>query len=153
MRILPLIIAGSALLYSCDKKETTNVANSEIAAPNTQVITTDSSNTNGELNSENIASNAGDRPALNPEHGLPYHRCEIPVGAPMDSDPAVNAAVPMVQPQNPAGSGFNTNPIAPSAAPIPQPSSVQPVSAKPARNPAHGEPHHRCDLEVGAPLI
>ncbi|WP_397386122.1 hypothetical protein [Paenimyroides ceti] len=46
---------------------------------------------------------------LNPPHGEPGHRCEIPVGAPLDSQPST--AVPTQQNQTPAqpangGKGF-----------------------------------------------
>ena len=96
------------------------------------------------------ANNPSDKPALNPEHGLPYHRCEIPVGAPIDSAPTQNAAPQVVPQQTAVNNSFNTNPISPSLAPSSAP--VQATGPKPANNPAHGQPHHRCDLEVGAPL-
>jgi len=80
-----------------------------------------------------------EKPALNPAHGQPYHRCEIAVGAPIDSAPAQQNAP---QTQTPSI-------LSPTVAPAPQ---VQSLGPKPALNPAHGEPHHRCELAVGAPL-
>lgn len=78
---------------------------------------------------------------LNPAHGQPGHRCDIAVGAPLDSKPL------------PAGT---TAPQAPVAATqvVPTTTTVQPVSQKvaPGMNPAHGQPNHRCDIAVGAPL-
>ena len=155
MKIIPLLIASAALLYSCDKKDSSSAATTAVAG---QMI--DSTNTNaqisanGEVVSEDAAAIAAnspaDKPALNPEHGLPYHRCEIPVGAPIDSAPPQNAAPQVMPQQSAANSSFNTNPISPSLAPSSAP--VQATGPKPANNPAHGEPHHRCDLEVGAPL-
>ncbi|GGG44830.1 hypothetical protein GCM10007332_02890 [Epilithonimonas arachidiradicis] len=82
---------------------------------------------------------------MNPPHGQPYHRCEIAVGAPIDSAPTQNVA-----PQQAAPSILNPNP-APAVSATPA-APVQAFGPKPALNPAHGEPHHRCDLAVGAPL-
>jgi hypothetical protein len=84
--------------------------------------------------------------ALNPAHGQPGHRCDLTVGAPL-STPAktnitspVNASTPAPIPQNPVI--YN-----------PQPQSTTPASkATAGLNPAHGQPGHRCDLTVGAPL-
>lgn len=170
MRILPLIIASAAILYSCDKKEEILTEGSELTAKanDSMTVANDDSTLkiaeNVELPSEvspaeitaatagvnNSSSSA--RPALNPEHGQPYHRCEIPVGAPIDSAPQQNAAPQVMPQQNTAGNNFNTNPISPSMSPS-APAPVQATGPKPALNPAHGEPHHRCDIEVGAPLI
>jgi hypothetical protein len=71
---------------------------------------------------------------LNPKHGEPGHRCDIPVGAPLNSPPAA------------------TNPV---ANVNPKPAATLPQQAAPAGlkiNPKHGEPGHRCDIAVGAPL-
>jgi hypothetical protein len=68
-------------------------------------------------------------PALNPAHGQPGHRCELPVGAPLTG----NAST-----QTPT-----TSPVA---------TTQQAAPAGLALNPAHGQPGHRCDLPVGAPL-
>ena len=78
---------------------------------------------------------------LNPAHGQPGHRCDISVGAPLNS---------------PAGAGQ-------SATPPPQQTIIKPTAPPPAvmpastttqagMNPAHGQPGHRCDIAVGAPL-
>lgn len=78
---------------------------------------------------------------LNPPHGQPGHRCDVQVGAPLPSTPA---PAPTQTPQTvtiPAPS--------PAPAPAPNPISVNP-NAK--LNPPHGEPGHRCDIQVGAPL-
>jgi hypothetical protein len=75
--------------------------------------------------------------AANPEHGAPGHRCDIPVGAPLNGAasstpaPANNIAPVTLQPQLPATPATNSN----------------------ARlNPAHGEPGHNCAVPVGSPL-
>lgn len=72
--------------------------------------------------------------ALNPKHGMPGHRCDIPEGAPLNSAPA-NASA--------------NQPV------ISSPVLGQPAvnSASTVRlNPPHGEPGHDCAVEVGKPL-
>lgn len=71
---------------------------------------------------------------LNPAHGQPGHRCDIEVGAPLNSAPAPTNAQPIQ-------------------------ASPAPTTAKPATtngsvklNPAHGQPGHDCAVAVGAPL-
>lgn len=67
---------------------------------------------------------------MNPPHGQPGHRCEIAVGAPLNSKPA-----PAV----------TSTPATVTAQPAPQ-------KTLPGMNPPHGEPGHRCDIAIGAPL-
>lgn len=109
--------------------------------------------------------------AVNPAHGLPGHRCDIAVGAPLNSAPA--APKPAVAPMKPGqpypGMMINppkNNPVGTAvvntqapAAPVQKTAPAKPI--KPAApsvkttarlNPAHGQPGHRCDIAVGAPL-
>lgn len=73
-----------------------------------------------------------ERPDKNPAHGLPYHDCGIPVGA------------PLVAVQLPAQNGTPAQPEM----------QIPPTAVKGAKlNPAHGQPGHRCDIQVGAPLL
>lgn len=74
---------------------------------------------------------------LNPAHGQPGHRCDIAVGAPLNSPAAPASAQTQVQPA--------TQTITPTM------TTAKTVTA-PGMNPAHGEPGHRCDIAVGAPL-
>jgi hypothetical protein len=83
--------------------------------------------------SSNTVSTAG----LNPAHGQPGHRCDISVGAPLDSKPAQAA----IQPQ----ATTTTAPVTTQPLSIPQTTGT-------GLNPAHGQPGHRCDIAVGAPL-
>ncbi len=66
---------------------------------------------------------------LNPAHGMPNHRCDIAVGASLDSKPIQKATV------------IN-------------PKENKSLEAKNGvlLNPEHGKPNHRCDIAVGAPL-
>ncbi len=85
----------------------------------------------------------GSSAGLNPEHGKPGHRCDIPVGSPLDSKPIQTTVTPG-QKTNTA----STNPvtITPTTTPATQPKTA------PGMNPPHGQPGHRCDIAVGAPL-
>lgn len=73
--------------------------------------------------------------ALNPKHGQPGHRCDIPEGAPLNS----NVTNPAPQPVN------TTSPLV-----------APPVITQPQKtvrlNPAHGQPGHDCGVPVGQPL-
>ena len=105
---------------------------------------------------------------LNPPHGEPFHRCDIPVGAPLDSAPAnttrqtTSNPVQTTAPQttNPAP-GAAKNPTAPTLENAMRMNSGQTqttsqtnnnTGTKPRLNPAHGQPWHRCDIAVGSPL-
>ena len=154
MKKIIVVMFVAAFLASCKNTKTTET---QTAVPGeTKTSATNTSPQNLEVNataSNETAADTGAKPALNPAHGEPYHRCDIAVGAPIDSPAPVQTAAPQVAQQAPANGSFNTNPIAPSAAPAPTVSSTSALGPKPAVNPAHGEPHHRCDLQVGAPLI
>jgi hypothetical protein len=73
---------------------------------------------------------------LNPSHGQPGHRCDISVGAPLNSKPVQ----PNANPATVNTGSVNTN--------------VQNAVQKtlPGMNPPHGQPGHRCDIAIGAPL-
>jgi len=89
---------------------------------------------------------------MNPEHGQPGHRCDIPVGAPLDSPPGNNTTAPTttIQPQT-APATVGTNPsIMNAPTPVTATPSTTPSSGK--LNPPHGEPGHDCAVAVGAPL-
>jgi hypothetical protein len=91
------------------------------------------------LNQANVPSNAAEvnsgEVMLNPEHGMPGHRCEIPVGAPL------NGA------SSDVGTGINSG--AATAGPR---AETQPMAPKVRLNPPHGEPGHDCNVPVGEPL-
>ena len=162
MKILPLIIAATVLLMSCEKKQ---AVSSETKVGSDSIKMVDSSTgisssekpeilpSNEVVSAQNqaVTKNTASKPAINPAHGEPFHRCDIAVGAPIDSAPQQAAPQPVSAPQMQTNNtSFNTNPISHSvSAPNSAPQALGP---KPALNPAHGEPHHRCDLQVGAPL-
>ena len=87
---------------------------------------------------------------MNPAHGQPGHRCDIAVGAPLNS-PATKPASTTV---NPGKASFTTttvqNPTAASGVPDLLKPNATPTA--PGMNPPHGEAGHQCGVAVGAPL-
>jgi hypothetical protein len=77
-------------------------------------------------------SNAIVASGLNPAHGQPGHRCDIPEGSPLSSAPTGTVNAPQTI----------------TSTPSPAPKTITAAGM----NPAHGEPGHRCDISVGAPL-
>ena len=108
--------------------------------------------------------------SLNPEHGKPGHRCDIPVGSPLNAtlpNNNITNGLPAVANQsgalNPAhgqpghrcdlavGAPLNSAP----AKPVNTNAAIQasaPSTGNLKLNPSHGQPGHRCDIAVGAPL-
>lgn len=89
----------------------------------------------------------------NPAHGEPGHRCDIPVGASLDTPPAEGYTPPsgsatpiQAAPQTGTSPVFNNQPSAP------KPAAPASASGVKNPNPPHGEPGHRCDIPVGASL-
>ena len=117
-RIYYLFIAGTFLfgMASCNenkKNESETTVEDVTATEDVELKTTDDTET---------------EVVLNPPHGQPGHRCEIPVGQPL-----------------PNGSANGTTP---SNVEIKTPL----MQENQQLNPPHGEPGHRCDIPVGQPL-
>ena len=161
MKKIFLMGAVTVLLMSCANKSpetdksiipaasTTPVLNNSIAdtAKAQPMVVNPSSSSQPVITSAPVSSvpvvnkKAGAGP--NPAHGQPGHRCDIAVGAPLNS-PATNTAKPQVQ----------TISTAPTTTATPSSAIVAPVSTDPSAklNPAHGQPGHDCSIAVGAPL-
>ena len=119
------------------------------AAPTTQNINVGNNNvvqidpnavSPGKITIDNNGKQIKTAPGMNPPHGQPGHRCDIPVGQPLSSKPA-----PAQQPAQ------NTVQVTPPPAPAPASQNLA-MGEKPKINPAHGEPWHSCSLKVGDPL-
>jgi hypothetical protein len=87
----------------------------------------------------------GETKGLNPAHGQPGHRCDIAVGAPLNSAPTQGQTT--TQPTqtvqvNPSQQNVVTTTT----------TAATPVKVEKGMNPSHGQPGHRCDIPVGAPL-
>jgi len=92
----------------------------------------------GKIAVDSNGKTAPTAPGMNPPHGQPGHRCDIPVGESLSSKPASQPAQ-------------NMQVQAPQPAPVSQP-VVANTGPKPKNNPAHGQPWHDCAKQVGAPL-
>lgn len=144
--IISSLVISSLVFISCknELEPQENTATSElvrlglakdttkVAAP---VVQTSATNPNTVLS---------DAKGLNPAHGQPGHRCDIAVGAPLNSAPAQGQTVTTQQTQtvqvNPNQKNVVTTTVA------------APVKVGKGMNPSHGQPGHRCDIPVGAPL-
>lgn len=82
-----------------------------------------------------------DTKGINPAHGQPGHRCDIAVGAPLNS-------APTQQVQATQGQTVQVNPTQQNVVTT----TTAPVKTAKGMNPPHGQPGHRCDIPVGAPL-
>ncbi|KAF0238002.1 MAG: hypothetical protein FD181_1398 [Prolixibacteraceae bacterium] len=105
-------------------------------------------------------------PELNPPHGQPFHRCDIPVGSPLSAAAPAKSATVQTAPQiNRTGTAPTlenaarlnnpqaNNPNSPTVANANNPNSPTVANAtKPKLNPPHGQPFHRCEIAVGSPL-
>ncbi|RLJ31008.1 hypothetical protein CLU97_0409 [Chryseobacterium sp. 7] len=149
------LIAVSLLAASCKKDERATYLKEEANAgqPNVALNTTSKTalmDQAGIQSSPNPAPMAT-APGMNPPHGQPGHRCDIPVGQPLNSQPA--AATPGAQNVNVNGNNtIQIDPNAVSPGKITLDNNGKQVKTAPGMNPPHGQPGHRCDIQVGQPL-
>lgn len=146
------IFLTSAFLVSCNSEdkaitETTTTSDSTLTATPLDTISTpvltDTTASQPTTNSIQSAApamlpapKASAAGALNPAHGQPGHRCDIAVGAPLNSAPA---AAPV--------SG-----VAPSGPTLNRPTIGARANGTARLNPPHGQLGHDCGTEVGKPL-
>lgn len=153
MKKISLVIIALGLL-SCQKKNETPETLSPELASYEQKSASDSSNVTSAQNSVPITMNNSapvatnsvnqaqqTAPGMNPPHGQLNHRCDIPVGAPLNSKKAEPTTVKTTDIQT-----TTTTPIA-----TPE-NNAGSTTVATGMNPAHGQPGHRCDIPVGAPL-
>lgn len=89
---------------------------------------------------------------MNPPHGQPGHRCNIPVGQPLNSAPQQqNAQNVAVNTQQGQAIQIDPNALQPGKFTVDKSGKAKTVTPK-GMNPPHGEPGHRCDIPVGQPL-
>ena len=132
------LFTSTLLLASCSGDDKSDKSKAEVTAPaatstplqpSTATQTTPTDTTALQKNGEGIA--------LNPQHGQPGHRCDIAVGAPLNSAPNTANTQVVIPPTT------TTTAIVPAT-------TANTATVK--MNPKHGEPGHRCDIAVGAPL-
>jgi hypothetical protein len=163
---LILSVFGFAILLSCDNEKSKdessetvatdqNVMQSEVTATDSvqqpaaqaQEVTVSQPTVNVAPPSTGVASSG-----MNPAHGQPGHRCDIAVGAPLNSPPGNPTTItsPGTGPQNPSMTPVVSNPPVNQVAPQTMKAPSGPTPA--GMNPPHGEPGHDCSVAVGAPL-
>ncbi len=90
-------------------------------------------------------------PGMNPPHGQPGHRCDIPVGQPLNSKPQQPDQTPSATPNQAQTIQIDPNSLQPGKFSVENGKAKNTKTAK-GMNPPHGEPGHRCDIPVGQPL-
>ncbi len=135
-----ILLSAVCLMFSC-KNELRPQDSAEVTATDSTTIAAAEPPHNitaSEAITQPQTEAAPAAPGMNPAHGEPGHRCDIAVGAPLNS-PATNTVQPQTgQAQTAPPSNVTT--------------SSPPQKAAKGMNPAHGEAGHRCDIAVGAPL-
>ena len=155
-----LLFISSLLLTSCKQEvETPNnstptniVPFTEVGkqAQNQQALTATQAQQNPNITNQNTAATTAGTATtgMNPAHGQSGHRCDIPVGAPLNSPATAASPTPATPQQNPAVPAATvtttTTPTVTTTAPT--------VPTAEGMNPPHGQENHRCDIAVGAPL-
>lgn len=140
--IISSVLIVSLFLISCKKENLSNaktVTESANASPILPAIATEPEQPNvtgGNPNTIMLSS------PMNPAHGQAGHRCDIAVGAPLNS-PAVQST------SQQGGVPMQTNNAAAKTSSVKTNTSI--TTAK-GMNPPHGQTGHRCDIAVGAPL-
>ncbi len=163
-------IAGFVLIQGCDsdkkKEEASETVGTEQNAIQPEVPTADSIQQTTPITQEalvtqpsinvpptNSPSNVSATAiGMNPAHGQPGHRCDISVGAPLNSPPGKPTTIttPSTGTQAPAITPAVTTPAINQ---VPSPAAQVPAGPTPAgMNPPHGQPGHDCAIAVGAPL-
>lgn len=94
---------------------------------------------------------------MNPAHGQPGHRCDVAVGAPLNSAPAKTTTA-STQSATITSAGSTPGTVTKNGATITTtnnniPATIAaPVETAPGMNPPHGQEGHVCSVAVGAPL-
>lgn len=145
--IISSLVITSLVFVSCKKElePQQNTPTSELVALG---LAKDTAKTKSVIEmpagSQNVAVNTAPANSgpVNPAHGAPGHRCDIPVGAPLNS--------PAAKPQATTAQQGQTTQVTPGQQVVT--TTVAPAKVAKGMNPAHGQPGHRCDIPVGAPL-
>jgi hypothetical protein len=161
-KIFSIITLSSFFLFACnnaDSSKVTAATTTDTSQQTIPTVTTTPDQTQVINNSATSPTPVGvpaiQQPSatqaavgMNPAHGQPGHRCEIPVGAPLNSAPVSQTAPASATPVAAPTMSATPATLTPSAAPA----TVAPVTTLPGMNPPHGQPGHDCAIKVGDPL-
>jgi hypothetical protein len=125
------IAVGAPLNSAAPAQTTQQTTTTTQTAPTTTVVT----------NTTTAQATTTTAKGMNPPHGQKGHRCDIAVGAPLNS-----AAPKTTTQQTQSQSGTVSQQM---ALPLPAPNTD---ATAPGMNPPHGQEGHRCDIAVGAAL-
>jgi hypothetical protein len=158
--IVLFTLFGLFTIISCgptnqDAKQTQNDSLQTTMMDQSPMASTDPTQpTNKNTSEQGSAGQNNSEVMLNPPHGEPFHRCDLAIGAPLNTPPA----------QANVNQNVNTAPPSPKGLTVPkientmqqnppQTQNTKPANGnKPKLNPPHGEPYHRCEIPVGDPL-
>ncbi len=144
-KILISSLAITSLLFVSCKKELEpqeSTATSELVRLGLAKDTTKAAAPVVQNSAANPNTVLSDTKGINPAHGQPGHRCDIAVGAPLNSAPPQQGQVT-------AQAGQTVQVSQPQVVTT---TTTTPVKVAKGMNPPHGQPGHRCDIPVGAPL-
>jgi len=146
-KILISSVIVSSLLFVCCKKELEPQENTPTSELVKLGLAKDTAKTKSvvQMPATNPNTVLGETKGLNPAHGQPGHRCDIAVGAPLNSAPTQQGQTANAQP-------VQTVQMNPSQQQVVTTTTAAPVKVAKGMNPSHGQPGHRCDIPVGAPL-
>lgn len=147
--IISSIVLSSLVLVSCKKElePQENTPTSELVKlglmKDTTKVNTAAAAPAPTANPNTVMNATG---GINPAHGQPGHRCDIAVGAPLNSAPV------QTQTQTTTTQTAQTMQVNPGKQVVTTTTMAAPVKVAKGMNPSHGQPGHRCDIPVGAPL-
>ena len=96
-------------------------------------------------------TNSTNAKGMNPPHGQTGHRCDIAVGAPLNSPVTKTVPQKTVTPTDNEAAKNTSVLMNPTYTPAPGTTKTATTTA-PGMNPPHGQDGHRCDITVGEPL-
>lgn len=142
--LLSSLVITSLLIVSCKKElePQASTATSELVRLGLAKDTTKPAAPLVQAPATNPNTVLSDTKGINPAHGQPGHRCDIAVGAPLNSAPTQQAQATQAQ----------TVQVNPTQQKMVTTTAAAPVKVAKGMNPPHGQPGHRCDIAVGAPL-
>ncbi len=144
-----LIIVFSVLISSCKNENEPSKSSTTRVIPFTEVgnqMRNEAAAKNSAQPNQTVSTNAsvGTKEGMNPPHGQVGHRCDLPVGAPLNSKavPSKSSSKITSTPQ------MTVTPSTTTATATTPPTTPTPEGM----NPPHGQEGHRCDIAVGAAL-
>lgn len=162
-----LLIITSLLTFSCKKEaetsESSTSAPKEIIMPRVQPLPAETAPNITSVPNQpttTVTPQAMPKPVvvakgMNPAHGQPGHRCDIAVGAPLNSPVKSNLATSA--PTSASAPYTITQTPTTTTTSVPAPTTpallnTETTATAPGMNPPHGQAGHTCAVKVGEPL-